>query len=158
MALDSPAGRLHSITAVRFVTPPPPLTIASMPVFPWLRFYPEGVSHHCHVSAASLWNVLEQAGVRAPDAPALVYRSAVTTYGTLVSQATAASTSIESGGGPVVLALPNVPAFAAALFGAMRSGRMVVPLSPQLTSAEVVAALTDTRPGTIVVPPRLEHT
>lgn len=58
----------------------------------------------------------------------------------------------------MVLALPNVPAFAAAFFGAMRSGRMVVPLSPQLTSAEVVAALTDTRPGTIVVPPRLEHT
>ncbi len=126
--------------------------------FPWLRCYPEGVSHDCHVSAASLWDVLEQAGVRAPDAPALVYRGAVTTYGTLVSQAIAASTHIGPGGDPVVLALPNEPAFAVAFFGAMRSGRMVVPLSPQLTAAEIVAALMDTRPGTIVVPPRLEDT
>ncbi len=124
--------------------------------FPWLRCYPEGVSHDCHVSAASLWDVLEQAGVRAPDAPALVYRGAVTTYGTLVSQATAASTRIEPGSDPVVLALPNVPAFAVAFFGAMRSGRMVVPLSPQLTAAEIVAALMDTRPSTIVASPRLE--
>ncbi len=126
--------------------------------FPWLRCYPEGVSHDCHVSAASLWDVLEQAGVRAPDAPALVYQGAVTTYGTLVSQATAAGTRIGPGSDPVVLALPDVPAFAVAFFGAMRSGRMVVPLSPQLTAAEIVAALMDTRPGAIVVASRLEDT
>ena len=125
---------------------------------PWTRFYPDGVDADCRPSAATLVDLLEGAVARDPRAPALVYQGRVTTYEELWSLSLAAADLVERGGGRLVLALPNVPAFAAMFFGALYAGRAVVPVNGQLTAAELDAVLTDTEPDILVVPPELEPT
>ncbi|MCW2643714.1 MAG: AMP-dependent synthetase and ligase [Dactylosporangium sp.] len=53
----------------------------------------------------------------------------------------------------VAIALPNVPEFAAAYFGALRAGLVVVPVNPGYTARELQYVLTDTGAEVIVGTP-----
>ena len=123
-----------------------------MAEFPWFPHYPEGVPHDCRAPVTSLWQLLEAVVDVRPDAPALVYDNHIFSYRQLRDQALRAASAIGPGDRPVVIALPNVPAFAEAFFGAQSIGRIVVPLSPQLTEGEVRQVLEDTQADVVVIP------
>jgi long-chain acyl-CoA synthetase len=82
-------------------------------------------------------------------------------YGDLDAQADGvAATLAEHGvgrGDRVVLAMPNLPHFAAAYFGSLRAGAAVVPLNVMLTEREVAAILADSEAAAVIgAPPFLE--
>jgi long-chain acyl-CoA synthetase len=88
------------------------------------------------------------------DRPALRWHDRVLTWGQLDAQVDAVAAALrelapDRGGaaavGPrVAIALPNVPEFAAAYFGALRAGLVVVPVNPGYTAGELQHVLTDT--------------
>ena len=123
---------------------------------PWTPYYPEGVTAECVPPAGTLVDLLERAATRNPGAPALVFQDQVMTYHDLWRATLASASLLGPGGGRIVVALPNEPAFAAVFFGALYGGHTVVPVSGRLSVPEVEAVVTDAEPDVLVVPPALE--
>ncbi|NJC63634.1 long-chain fatty acid--CoA ligase [Planosporangium flavigriseum] len=94
--------------------------------------------------------------------PALRWHDQVLTWGELDGQVDAVATVLrdlvraepDAAVAPrVAIALPNVPDFAAAYFGALRAGLVVVPVNPGYTARELQYVLTDTGAEVIVGTP-----
>jgi long-chain acyl-CoA synthetase len=93
--------------------------------------------------------------------PALRWHDRVLTWGDLDAQADAVAAALRGLMTPtgdavaprVAIALPNVPEFAAAYFGALRAGLVVVPVNPGYTARELQYVLTDTGAEIIVGTP-----
>ncbi|MDT5036277.1 MAG: long-chain acyl-CoA synthetase [Micromonosporaceae bacterium] len=94
--------------------------------------------------------------------PALRWHDAVLTWGELDAQVDAVATVLSGlvtastvGTVPprVAIALPNVPEFAAAYFGALRAGLVAVPVNPAYTARELSHVLTDSGAEVLVATP-----
>ncbi|MEV0896890.1 AMP-binding protein [Actinoplanes sp. NPDC049802] len=99
--------------------------------------------------------VAEAAG-RRPDQPALIAGDTVVTWAELDSRVSAAAASITSRTAPgdrVALLLGNTVDFAAAYFGTLRAGRVVVPLNPGYTADERDFAIADSGAALVVEGP-----
>jgi long-chain acyl-CoA synthetase len=93
--------------------------------------------------------VLREPAVQRPEQIALRAGNRQVSYGELdAASARVAALLLEDGlqpGERVSLLLPNVPEFAAALYGVLRAGGVAVPLDPYLTRTEIAAILHDAR-------------
>jgi long-chain acyl-CoA synthetase len=96
------------------------------------------------------------------DRPALSWHDTVLTWGQLDSQVDAVAASLRERSGRVhadqvparvAVALPNVPEFAAAYFGALRAGLVAVPVNPGYTARELRHVLTDMGAEVLVATP-----
>jgi long-chain acyl-CoA synthetase len=95
--------------------------------------------------------------------PALRWHDRQLTWGELENQVNAVAAALRElvgTGAPgdavaprVAIALPNVPEFAAAYFGALRAGLVVVPVNPGYTPRELEYVLTDTAASVLVATP-----
>ncbi|MEA2332442.1 MAG: long-chain acyl-CoA synthetase [Thermoleophilaceae bacterium] len=85
--------------------------------------------------------MLDASASASADRVALVYGEERVTYADLADQVERLAGALAARGigpgDPVAILLPNVPAFATAFLGVLRSGAVVVPLNPQFKEAEL---------------------
>jgi long-chain acyl-CoA synthetase len=95
----------------------------------------------------NLVSLLDDSALRHPDRVALAHRRRAVTFTQLqrasVRVAGLLARAGVDAGDRVGIVLPNVPEFAAAYYGALRAGAVVVPLSPQSTRSDVASAAAD---------------
>lgn len=96
---------------------------------------------------SNLARLLWQTAERSPGTPAVVYEGVSTTYAELAAQAAEAAAALRAAGvGPgdrVAVWLPNHPAFASTMYGALAVGAVVVPVHAALTIPEARHILSD---------------
>jgi long-chain acyl-CoA synthetase len=101
---------------------------------PWLKSYPPGVHWDALIETKPLQSVLEDAGRRFGDRPALQFMEGRISYAELDALADRAAAGLQKlGVGPGVhvgLYMPNGPHSVIALFGVLKAGGVVVNYSP----------------------------
>jgi long-chain acyl-CoA synthetase len=103
----------------------------------------------------NVYEGLTAAAADVPERAALEFRGQSTGYGALAEQSQRVAGGLRAqgvqAGDSVALMLPNVPAFAAALYGAWMNGSVVVPMNVLLTPPEIRYLLEDSRVRLVVV-------
>jgi long-chain acyl-CoA synthetase len=122
---------------------------------PWLRHYDAAVPAALTYPDQPLTWLLDEAARKYGERDALIFYGRRFTYSQLASLANRfASRLIELGVRPgerVAIALPNIPQFPIAFYGALKAGAVVVPTNPIYTERELQHQLNDSGATTIVV-------
>ncbi|MEU6644628.1 AMP-binding protein [Saccharomonospora sp. NPDC046836] len=107
-------------------------------------------------AAAGVAGILDEAAHRDPHAPAVRDAAGAWTYAELHIAAQAVAGALHRAGvqrgDRVVLRSRNRRELPAVVFGALRLGAVLVPLSPQLPPAGVATVLTDAEPAVVLAP------
>jgi long-chain acyl-CoA synthetase len=115
--------------------------------YPWLHSYQEGVPAHLDIPDKPLTWLLDKAAKQHPNHTAITYYGTQITYAQLSNLANRFATSLQRlgvlKGDRVALALPNIPQFPIAFYGALRAGAVVVPTNPLYTEREMLHQLVD---------------
>ncbi len=102
----------------------------------------------------SLARLLADAAERGPRRPALACEGEHLDYGELAARAGRAAGALQAAGvaagDRVAIVLPNVPAFVAAYYGALRLGAAVVPVNPLSSPRELAERIADSGAGVVV--------
>ncbi|HEX4942737.1 MAG TPA: AMP-binding protein, partial [Usitatibacteraceae bacterium] len=123
---------------------------------PWLAHYPPGVPADVDVSATpTLVHLIDEAVARHGAREQAVFLGRSFTHGRVDRAgrhfaAWLASHDIGAGR-RVAIMMPNVPQYAAAVFGVLRAGATVVNVNPLFTARELAAQLADAEVAAIVV-------
>lgn len=108
---------------------------------PWLSSYPPSVPPGVDVPAVPLPGLLDDAAERHPEAVALVFLGAETTYGELRRQVDAFAGALAGlgvgRGDRVALVLPDCPQLVVSCFAALRLGAVVAPHDPLTPAPEL---------------------
>src|SRR5436305_3773750 len=119
----------------------------TMASYPWLRSYQKGVPARLDIPDEPLTWLLDRAAKHYPNHTAIVYYGTRITYAQLSNLANRFATSLQRlgirKGDRVALALPNIPQFPIAFYGALRTGAVVVPTNPLYTEREMQHQLLD---------------
>ncbi|MCJ2051948.1 AMP-binding protein [Methylobacterium sp. J-070] len=123
---------------------------------PWLASYPPGVPAEIDVAALGTLNDLFAASMAAfADRPAMLCFGSTMTYATLGQQARDLAAWLTgqglAKGGRVAIMLPNVPAYAVAIFGVLLAGGTVVNTNPLYTPRELTQQITDSGAKILIV-------
>jgi long-chain acyl-CoA synthetase len=122
---------------------------------PWIRHYEEGVPAFIDIPDQPLTWLLDTATNRYPGRPALIYYGSKLTYAQLSNLANRFAIGLQrlgiQKGDRVAIALPNVPQFPIAFYGALRAGAIVVPTNPLYTEREMQHQLSDSGARIIVM-------
>ncbi len=122
---------------------------------PWLRHYDPAVPVSLTYPDQSLTWLLDEAARKYGKRDALIFYGRSFTYAQLASLANRfASRLMELGvrpGDRVAIALPNIPQFPIAFYGALKAGAVVVPTNPIYTERELQHQLNDSGAATVVV-------
>jgi long-chain acyl-CoA synthetase len=114
---------------------------------PWIRHYEEGVPASIDIPDKPLTWLLDTAANRYPGRAALIYYGSKLTYAQLSNQANRFAIALQrlgmQKGDRVAIALPNIPQFPIAFYGALRAGAVVVPTNPLYTEREMQHQLSD---------------
>ncbi|WP_091447899.1 class I adenylate-forming enzyme family protein [Actinokineospora iranica] len=107
-------------------------------------------------TAGGVAGILDYAARRAPDASAVRDATGAWTYADLRSAARAVARSLAAAGvrpgDRVALCSRNRRELAAVVFGVLRAGAVLVPLSPHLPPAALAAVVADAEPAALVAP------
>src|SRR5260370_11683379 len=108
--------------------------------FPWLRHYEQGVPAHIDIPDRPLTWILDQTVSRFPSQTAFIYYGTRLSYARFSSLANRlAAALLRLGikkGDRVAIALPNIPQYPIAFYGALRAGAVAVPTNPLYTWRE----------------------
>ncbi|MCW4384754.1 long-chain-fatty-acid--CoA ligase [Salinibacterium sp. SYSU T00001] len=108
---------------------------------PWLESYAPDVPHDIEVPAGSLLDIVEGSVREFPNAIALEFFGAETSYSQLGEQIERAAEGLRAlgvkAGDPVALVLPNCPQHIAAFYAVLRLGAIVVEHNPLYTAREL---------------------
>jgi len=108
---------------------------------PWIRSYAEGVPADIPEPDGSLYDLIETSARRHPDAVALEFFGAETTYAALLEQIERAAEGLRRlgvrAGDHVALVLPNCPQHIAAFYAVLRLGARVIEHNPLYTPREM---------------------
>jgi long-chain acyl-CoA synthetase len=123
---------------------------------PWLAHYPPGVPAEIDISATpTLVHLIDEAAARHGEAGQAVFLGRTFTYGRVDRAGRHLAAWLAAQGiGPgarVAIMMPNVPQYAAAVFGILRTGATVVNVNPLFTARELRAQLEDADVAAIVV-------
>jgi long-chain acyl-CoA synthetase len=122
---------------------------------PWIRHYEEGVPASIDIPDQPLTWLLDTATNRFPGRPALIYYGTKLTYAQLSNLANRFAIGLQQlgiqKGDRVAIALPNIPQFPIAFYGALRAGAVVVPTNPLYTEREMQHQLADSGARVIVM-------
>ena len=123
--------------------------------FPWLRHYEQGVPAHIDIPDQPLTWVLDTAVRRFPSQTAFIYYGTRLSYARFSSLANRfAAALLRLGiqkGDRVAIALPNIPQYPIAFYGALRAGAVVVPTNPLYTGREMQHQLADSGARVLVM-------
>ena len=122
---------------------------------PWIRHYEQGVPLHLTIPDQPLTWLLDQTVSRFPGHTAFIYYGTKLTYAQFSSLANRFATGLKrlgiKRGDRVAIALPNVPQYPIAFYGALRAGAVVVPTNPLYTEREMQHQLADSGARFIVM-------
>jgi long-chain acyl-CoA synthetase len=122
---------------------------------PWLRFYEEGVPAHVEIPERPLTWLLDRTASRYPGHTAFIYYGTKLSYAQFSSYANRFAVGLQrlgvSKGDRVAIALPNIPQYAIAFYGALRAGAVVVPTNPLYTEREMQYQLADSGARVLVM-------
>lgn len=114
---------------------------------PWIRFYEEGVPAELTIPDASLSWLLDHTVNRYPGQTAILYYGTKLSYAQLFSLANRFAIGLQKlgiqKGDRVAIALPNIPQYPIAFYGALRAGAIVVPTNPLYTEREMQHQMAD---------------
>ncbi len=114
---------------------------------PWVRHYEQGVPIHLAVPDHPLTWLLDQTASRYPDRTAFIYYGTKLTYAQFSLYANRFAIELHrlglKKGDRVAIALPNIPQYPIAFYGALRAGAVVVPTNPLYTEREMQYQLAD---------------
>ena len=115
--------------------------------YPWLHSYQEGVPAHLDIPDEPLTWLLDRAANHYPNHTAIIYYGTKITYAQLSILANRFALNLLrlglQKGDRLALALPNIPQFPIAFYGALRAGAVVVPTNPLYTGREMQHQLVD---------------
>ena len=122
---------------------------------PWLRHYEQGVPTQLTIADHPLTWLLDQTVRRYPGNTAFIYYGTKITYAQFSSLANRfAAGLLRLGikpGDRVAIALPNIPQYPIAFYGALRAGAVVVPTNPLYTEREMQHQLADSGARVLVM-------
>ncbi|GCE11206.1 long-chain-fatty-acid--CoA ligase [Tengunoibacter tsumagoiensis] len=125
------------------------------PPYPWIRHYQEGVPAHLLIPDRPLTWLLDSAARRFPNRPAFIYYGTQISYAQFSHLANRFAIALQrlgiQKGDRVAIALPNIPQFGIAFYGALRAGAVVVPTNPLYTEREMQHQLTDSGAKVLVL-------
>jgi long-chain acyl-CoA synthetase len=114
---------------------------------PWVRHYEEGVPPEPHIPEQPLTWLLDQTVNSHPSHTAFIYYGTKLTYAQFSSLANRFAAGLQrlgvQKGDRVAIALPNIPQYPIAFYGALRAGAVVVPTNPLYTEREMQYQLAD---------------
>jgi len=114
---------------------------------PWVRHYEQGVSPRLDVPDRPLTWLLDTTASRHPSHTAILYYGTKLTYAQLSGMANRFAIALQrlgiQKGDRVAIALPNIPHYPIAFYGALRAGAVVVPTNPLYTEREMQHQLAD---------------
>ena len=129
----------------------PPIDLAR----PWIRHYDQGVPARLKVPDRPLTWLLDQTVSRYPGHTAFIYYGTKLSYAQFSSLANRFATGLQrlgiKKGDRVAIALPNIPQFPIAFYGALRAGAVVVPTNPRYTEREMQHQLADSGARVVVM-------
>jgi long-chain acyl-CoA synthetase len=123
---------------------------------PWLEHYDQGVAATLTpYTDRTVLDCVSDMARRLPDHPAILFKGATITYGTLDRLSDACAAALQSlgvvRGERVALVLPNCPQFVIAELAAWKLGAILAPLNPLYSEAELETALGESGATTAVV-------
>jgi len=122
---------------------------------PWIRHYEQGVPTQLKVPDHPLTWLLDQTVSRYPGHTAFIYYGTKLSYAQFSSLANRFATGLQrlgiKKGDRVAIALPNMPQFPIAFYGALRAGAVVVPTNPRYTEREMQHQLADSGARVVVM-------
>src|SRR6266568_2504295 len=122
---------------------------------PWVRHYEQGVSAELAIPDQPLTWLLDQAVHNHSDQTAIIYYGTRLNYAQLSSLANRFAAALQrlgvQKGDRVAIALPNIPQYPIAFYGALRAGAVVVPTNPLYTEREMQHQLADSDARVIVM-------
>ncbi len=114
---------------------------------PWILHYEQGVPTQLKVPDHPLTWLLDQAVSRYPGHTAFIYYGTKLSYAQFSSLANRFATGLQrlgiKKGDRVAIALPNIPQYPIAYYGALRAGAVIVPTNPLYTEREMQHQLAD---------------
>ncbi|WP_200905598.1 AMP-binding protein [Methylobacterium sp. ARG-1] len=142
------ASLIEQGTAARRLESEPDPAFANLTPRPWLSSYPPGVPAEIDVeSLGTLVDLFETSVTAFADRPAILCFGSTLTYATMGKQARALAAWLRAQGlakgDRVAIMLPNVPAYAVALFGVLSAGGTVVNVNPLYTPREFAQQIKD---------------
>src|SRR5258708_36700779 len=127
----------------------------SIPAFPWVRHYEPGVPAHLDIPGRPLTWLLDSAASNFPGHTASIYFDARLSYAQLSSMANRFAIALQrlgiQKGDRVALALPNIPQYPIAFYGALKAGAVVVPTNPLYTEREMQHQLADSGARVVIM-------
>ena len=122
---------------------------------PWTRHYESGVPTQINIPDRPLTWLLDQTVSRSAGHTAFIYYGTKLTYAQFSSLANRFATGLQrlgiNKGDRVAIALPNMPQYPIAFYGALRAGGVVVPTNPLYTEREMQYQLADSGARFIVM-------
>lgn len=122
---------------------------------PWFRHYEKGVPTQINIPDRPLTWLLDQAVSRYAGHTAFIFYRTKLTYAQFSSLANRFATELQrlgiKKGDRVAIALPNMPQYPIAFYGALRAGAVVVPTNPLYTEREMQYQLADSGARFIVM-------
>jgi len=122
---------------------------------PWVRHYEQGVSAELAIPDQPLTWLLDQAVHNHSDQTAIIYYGTRLNYAQLSSLANRFAAALQRLGvqksDRVAIALPNIPQYPIAFYGALRAGAVVVPTNPLYTEREMQHQMADSGARVIVM-------
>src|SRR6266852_8976964 len=122
---------------------------------PWVRHYEQGVSAELAIPDQPLTWLLDQAVHNHSDQTAIIYYGTRLNYAQLSSLANRFAAALQrlgvQNGDRVAIALPNIPQYPIAFYGALRVGAVVVPTNPLYIEREMQHQLADSGARVIVM-------
>lgn len=114
---------------------------------PWVRHYEEGVPSSIALPEQPLTWILDRVSRSYPEHTAFIYYGQRLTYARFSQDADRFASALQhlgiKKGDRVAIALPNIPQYPIAFYGALRAGAVVVPTNPLYTSREMLHQLAD---------------
>ncbi len=122
---------------------------------PWIRHYEPGVPAHLEIPDQPLTWLLDCTASRYPDRTAFIYFGRRLSYAQLAHHAKRFATVLQrlgvQKGERVAIALPNIPQYPMAFYGALLAGAVVVPTNPLYTEREMQHQLADSGARVLVM-------
>src|SRR5256884_276878 len=121
---------------------------------PWLRHYEQGVPAELEIPDRPLTWLLDQTVSHHAGHTAFIYYGTKLTYAQFSSLANRFAIGLQrlgiKQGDRVAIALPNIPQYPIAFYGALRAGAVVVPTNPLYTEREMQHQLADSGARVVV--------
>ncbi|MEO7021363.1 MAG: long-chain fatty acid--CoA ligase [Ktedonobacteraceae bacterium] len=122
---------------------------------PWVKYYEPGVPVQLDIPDQPLTWLLDQTVKKYPHHTALIYYGTKISYAQFSTLANRFASALQhlgiKKGDRVAIALPNIPQYPIAFYGAMRAGAVVVPTNPLYTEREMQHQLSDSGARAIIM-------